>query len=239
MSEMSRRGFVPSDISDFGGEALPTLRKAAEEICYLLDRGYPMASAVRFAGNRYQFSERQRTALTRTLSPEKSILSRRSREVSDISGRVLCIDGFNVIIGLETAFSRSLLFTCMDGTVRDLAGLRGSYRLIPETDPAVRALLRSLGELGVGRTEIYLDRPVSNSGRLRERILSLAEEEKIGFGLEVFTEDRVDTLLKSKPLVASADAVILDECAEWFNLARYVIKSRIGEYPYTDIVPKL
>ena len=238
MQEQARRGFMPTDRRDFGEKALPLLRKAAEEIYYLLNRGYPMTSAVRFAGDRYQFSDRQRLALSRTVSPESSILSRRSREAVDIAGREIFIDGFNVIIGLEIAFSESMLFTCMDGTVRDLGGLHGTYRLIPQTDSAVKALLRSLEQLRVSRAVIYLDKPVSNSGRLKQRILELAGEASLTFELEAAIEDQVDTILKGKPLTASADAIILDECHEWFNLGRYAIETQAKGYELVDIIPQ-
>ena len=52
-------------------------------------------------------------------------------------------------------------------------------------------------------------------------------------------EDPVDALLKTKPLIASGDAIILDECGKWFNLADYTIKNSIGDYPYIDIVSRL
>ena len=146
MTEQARRGFMPTDRRDFGEKALPVLRKAAEEVFFLINRDYPVTSTVRFVGDRYQLSERQRLALARTVSPENSILSRKSREVTDIAGRTICIDGFNVIIGLEIAFSDSMLFSCMDGTVRDLGGLHGTYRLIPQTDLAVKALLKALDD---------------------------------------------------------------------------------------------
>lgn len=237
MTQQPRRGFVPSDTQDFGEEALPTLRKAASELCYLTGRGYPVLSAVRFIGDHYQFTERQRLALARVVSPEDKILSRRSREVTGISGRTVYIDGFNVIISLEIAFLRSMLFYCMDGTVRDLAGLHGSYRLIPETDLAIKALLSALDRLGVSGAVIYLDKQVSNSGRLRERIRTLAGN--TGYELQVILDGQVDTVLKSKPLTASGDAIILDECGEWFSLARYVIGTEIGDYPYIDITGQL
>ncbi len=121
----------------------------------------------------------------------------------------------------------------MDGTIRDLAGLHGTYRLIPQTDLAIRALLASWGELRVAKAVIYLDQPVSNSGRLRQRIMENAED--IPFELEVLVEDPVDAILKTKPLIASGDAIILDECSEWFNLANYVIANQIGAYPYIEI----
>ena len=232
MTPIAKRGFMPTDERDFSEKMIPKLRKAAEEVYFLLNRGYPVTSTTRFIGDHYQLSERQRLALARTVSPEESIRSRKSREVTDIAGKTLYIDGFNVIIGLEIAYSDSMLFRCMDGTVRDLAGLHGTYRLIPQTDLAIQALLVSLGELHVEKAVIFLDQPVSNSGRLKQRILEFAEQ--IPFYLEVEIENPVDAILKTKPLIASADAIILDECSQWFNLVRYVVESQIGAYPYIE-----
>ena len=234
MTMQAKRGFMPTDERDFGEKSLPKLRKAAEEVYYLLCRGYPVTNTTRFIGNHYQLSERQRLALARTISPADSISSRKNREVSDISGKTIYIDGFNVIIGLEIAFSDSMLFKCMDGTIRDLAGLHGTYRLIPQTDFAIQALLQSLDELQIQKAVIYLDKPVSNSGRLKQRIYEFAES--ISFELDVQTENPVDALLKTKPLIASSDAIILDECSNWFNLVKYIINTKTGNFNYTDII---
>jgi hypothetical protein len=231
----ARRGFMPTDERDFGEKSLTVLRRAAEEVLFLQNRGYPMTSATRFIGDHYQLSERQRLALARTVSPLASVVERKSRQVTDIAGETLYIDGFNVIIGLEIACSQSMLFRCMDGTVRDLAGLHGTYRLIPQTDEGIRLLIKALSELKVAKAVIYLDKPVSNSGRLKQRIYELAAD--IPFELEILTEDAVDSILKTKPLIASADAVILDEGYKWFNLNRYIVDTYIGSYPYVDIVP--
>ena len=233
----AKRGFVPSDEREFGNKAIPKLRNAAEEVLFLLNHGYPVKGATRFVGDHYMFSERQRLALARTVSPEEQIASRLSKEVKNIEGETIYIDGFNVIIGLEIAFSESMLFTCMDGTIRDLAGLRGTYRLIPETDLAVKALIKTLKKLKVGKAFIYLDKPVSNSGRLRQKINKYAEE--VDIEVEVEIEDAVDYILKQKPLIASGDAIILDACDKWFNLVRTVIEENVGEYSYIDICPEL
>ena len=147
----AKRGFVPSDEREFGTEVIPKLRKAAEEVLFLLNHGYPVKGATRFVGDHYMFSERQRLALARTVSPEEEIVSRKNREVNSIEGETIYIDGFNVIIGLEIAYSESMLFRCMDGTIRDLAGLRGTYRLIPETDLAIKALLKTLESSKAGK----------------------------------------------------------------------------------------
>lgn len=41
------------------------------------------------------------------------------------------------MITLEVALSDSLLLKCMDGTIRDLVALRGTYRLIDKTKTAI------------------------------------------------------------------------------------------------------
>ncbi|MCR5147619.1 MAG: DUF434 domain-containing protein [Eubacterium sp.] len=233
MMKDSKRGFVPSDEKEFGDKAISKLRQAAEEVLFLLDRGYPVKGTTRFIGDHYMFSERQRLALARTVSPEEQIASRLEREVKDIEGKTIYIDGFNVIIGLEIAYSDSMLFSCMDGTIRDLAGLRGTYRLIPETDLAVKALIRTLAFLKVEKAIIYLDKPVSNSGRLKQKIYEYAEDCDIE--VEVVIEDAVDHVLKQKPLIASGDAIILNECDKWFNFVKCVIAQNIGDYPFINL----
>lgn len=78
MTQQARRGFMPTDERDFGGKALPKLRKAAEEVYYLLNRNYPVTPITRFIGDHYQLSERQRLALARTISAMDKIISRKS-----------------------------------------------------------------------------------------------------------------------------------------------------------------
>lgn len=219
-----KRGFVPTDSRDFGMESLEKLRRAGEEVYFLLNRDYPVKNAVTFVGNHYQLSERQRTALSRIVSPEVSIQSRKSRELSRnaLSGQTVYIDGFNIIITLETAFSGSTLFRCMDGTVRDLAGLRGSYRLIDKTDTALQSLADALTKLKIKKAVFYLDKPVSNSGRLKQKILDTMSGKD--FETEAFSENAVDPILEKKSHVITADAIILDRCRSWYNLTDYILK---------------
>ena len=74
----AKRGFVPSDEREFGDKTIPNLRQAADEVLFLLNHGYPVKGATRFVGDHYMFSERQRLALARIVSPEEQIASRLS-----------------------------------------------------------------------------------------------------------------------------------------------------------------
>jgi hypothetical protein len=70
---------------------------------------------------------------------------------------------------------------------------------------------------------VYIDRPVSNSGRLAELVRRTAAAR--GYRLEATTADRVDELLQaSTGVVASADSAILDRCGPWLNLARIAVE---------------
>ncbi len=232
-----KRGFVPTDAKEFGtSENLEKLCKSAEEVYFLVNRGYAMKNAITFVGNHHLISERQRTAVARSVSPAESIKIRKSKELSDsdVAGKTLYIDGFNAVITLEIAYSDSMLFKCMDGTIRDIAGLRGTYRLIDKTDMAVNAIAETLTSLGIGKAIFYLDAPVSNSGRLKQKIFEIMKDRP--FETEVYTENAVDSILESKSCVVTADAVILDRCESWYNLTDTVIKNHIGNYRYIDIM---
>lgn len=233
MNKIVKRGYVLNDEKEFSNESIEKLHKAGHDLYYLLNQGYNIKSASVFVGNHYLLSERQRLALTRAISSEHNIQIRRDKEVKEnLEGNIVNIDGFNTIITLEVALSDSVLLKCMDGTIRDLAGLRGTYRLIDKTQLAIIMIGEMLEKNKVGKANIYLDAPVSNSGRLKERILELLN----GFSFDVQVENinNVDAILETLDNVITTDAIILDKCKSWINLNKKIIESNIYNYPYVD-----
>ena len=226
-NKSTRRGYTDTDELEFSYNSLITLRKAQEEIYWLLNRGYPIKNAVTFVGNHYLLSNRQRLALTRATAPADSIIARKAKEITLCDNQIIGIDGFNIIITLEVALSGSLLIKCMDGTIRDLAGLRGTYRLIDATDTAILLIGDKLKSINTARTVFYLDAPVSNSGRLKTRIFKLLENH--GFSISVELINNVDTCLKNKSYVVTSDAIILNECESWINIAESIISEKIND----------
>ncbi len=234
MAKTVKRGYVPSDEKEFGEKELAKLRKAGQELYYLANRGYQMKSASTFVGNHYLLSERQRLALVRSISPWESIEARRRKEImGDLEDCTVNIDGFNTIITLEIAFSDSLLLKCMDGTIRDLAGLRGTYRLIDKTELAVVEIGRLLERKRVKKAVFYLDAPVSNSGRLKELIMRCLAQ--VSFEVQVEIIHNVDSMLETMENVVTGDAIILDKCQSWFNMTKEIIEHTRGEYPFVDL----
>lgn len=224
--ESVKRGFAPKDAVEFGPAWAGILNAAAQELQFLLNRGYDLKSASTFIGNHYLLSERQRMALARITSAEEAVRARRGKELPD-APEDLILDGFNTIITLEVALSGSLVLKGMDGTIRDLAGLRGTYRIVDKTLLAVGLLLDRMEALGVKRALFYLDRQVSNSGRLRALLLEQAAGRQIDVQVELHPQ--VDGQLFNMEHVVTSDAVILDKCPSWFNLNRRLIAEEVPD----------
>ncbi len=212
----AKRGYVPEDDRNFSPAAVETMRTASRHIKYLIDEGYDLKQASTFVGNHYVLSERQRLALMRSVATTEQLNVRKAKEKTQIAGEEVWIDGFNTIITLEVMHSDSILFIGMDGTIRDLAALRGTYRIISETEAAVETLFEALQEMNIASVHILLDEPVSNSGRLKTLIADIAE--KYSFLLDIQIFKAVDKELWEKENVITSDSIILDHCKSWVNL---------------------
>lgn len=226
MCKIVKRGHFPSDEKEFTDKHLDKLYKAGQDLYYLLNQGYNIKGASVFVGNHYLLSERQRLALSRAISSEKNIKIRKEKEVKDnLENSIVNIDGFNTIITLEVALSNSLLIKCMDGTIRDLAGLRGTYRIIDKTELSIMKIGETLEKHKIKKANFYLDAPVSNSGNLKKKIEELLKN--FDFEVEVMNINNVDSTLEILDNVISSDAIILDKCKSWININREILDKKI------------
>ena len=75
--ETVRRGYEPKDEKEFGPKAAGKLNASAQELLFLMNRGYDTKSASTFVGNHHLLSERQRLALARITSTQAALRSGR------------------------------------------------------------------------------------------------------------------------------------------------------------------
>ncbi len=218
----AKRGYLPEDERNFSPAAIEIMKTASRHICYLLNEGYDLKSASTFVGNHFLLSERQRLAIARSVAARERLETRKAKEKASLDGADVWIDGFNTVITLEVMFSDSILFACMDGTVRDLAALRGTYRLIPESEKAARMLFDTLKDRSIKTAHILLDEPVSNSGRLKTLLAEIGEG--YPFELDIQILKAVDSALWDKDNVITTDSIVLDHCIGWFNLMKICVQ---------------
>lgn len=234
MSQQSHRGAASEDHKLFAAAHLPVLRSAAADFCRLLDRDYAARSALELVGNRYCLAARQRMAISRYASSARDTERRGERfiDLAQVRGRELWIDGYNVLTLIESALGGGVVLLCRDGCCRDIAGIHRRYRKVSETVPALQLVGETLAAAGVTMCRWWLDKPVSNSGRLKTVICETAKAN--GWNMEVelaFSPDH--ELSHTENPIATSDGIVLDRCRAWVNLARLIITQRI---PNTHLV---
>lgn len=225
-----RRGYLPEYEDYFKGNGLNILKEASKDVLFLLNRGYKVKVATMFVQQHYQLSEPQRLALARTLATRNDIELRNLKKLDkeDCKDKEVYIDGFNAIIPMESLLSESPIFECMDDAIRDMANLRVSYHIIDKTSNAIHLLLKKLDELKVKKANIYLDKPISNSGRLKTLIAEIGEQYNVELNIELL--NAVDKELYGKENVISGDCIVLNECKSWIPLYKWIIDSYEKEH---------
>jgi len=98
---------------------------AAEELRYLLASGYPGDSALRFVSDHRRLPQEKRFILARAVAADEVALYRRSKRTAlqEISGKILFVDGYNVLITVEGLILGCPVYLCDDGFCRDTRGL--------------------------------------------------------------------------------------------------------------------
>lgn len=141
-----------------------------------------------------------------------------------MAGSTLAIDGFNCVIAVEAALSGGVLLRCRDSATRDLASVHGSYRRVDVTAAALQRLVAQIALHRPKHVVWWLDRPVSNSGRLGAMIEHALDEALGPSGWAVELDFDPDQRLRAhEGLVASGDRWVLDGCDAWLDLPAAVI----------------
>lgn len=220
------RGKNTGDDTLFASEKqLAKLKLAVQDMQYLLTREYPEKAASELVGNRYRLKTRQIQALRGASASEEQIHSRKLKqlEASDLKEKTIYLDGFNVLILLESLLSGAYIFEGADGCFRDLSGVHGTYKRVNQTLRAVEAVATFFNKNHIRKLIWIFDQPVSNSGRIKQIILEFAAEHKLNWEAELqYNPDKF--LAESSAIIISSDAWILDHCKEWFNLIGYLIR---------------
>lgn len=227
-NQQKHRGQHPQDKLLFAENWKEPFGKAAADLAYLWDRGYAENSSVKIVGDRYRLNVRQRKALVRLSCQSAAIINRQQKQLfsTQLKGKSLAIDGFNLIIFVESALSNGILLACMDGVYRDIASVHGSYKRVVETGQALRLIGQVLAQLEVAAVHWYLDAPVSNSGRLRGFIEEEARTQGLNWQTSLVADPDKDLVaLDGGEVIISSDGWILDHAAFWSNLNAHMLQN--------------
>lgn len=234
--EQRHRGPHPEDEEQFAKDQIPRIRLALQDYCWLLSRGYAVVAALKLVGDRFELRQRQRLLLQRSACTTDQAVRRNATRLTrgEVATETLCIDGFNLLINIESAMSRGFLFVGQDGCLRDMASVHGTYRQVSETATAIRTIGLTIQTLGAKKVTWLLDRPVSNSGRLGELLLDVAATELWNWNVELH-QNPDDVLKKASGVIVTTDSVILDSATKWCPLNEWVIDEHLPNAQLVDL----
>lgn len=230
------RGAHPEDRTLFADDQLPKLRNAVGELSWLLTREYTMKGALKLVGDKFSLTERQRLAVSRAACSDQSKARRAKMCVPNdqLRGEHVMIDGFNLLITIEAALSGGVLMHCRDGCVRDLSSVHGSYRSVSETETAIILIGEKLASAGVRSAAWILDKPISNSGRLAQKIREIAARQGWEWPVDVaFNPDA--EMASASAVVITSDGPLLDRVKRWTNFAWFLIEKRLADSWLIDL----
>jgi hypothetical protein len=207
---------------------------------YLLNKGYPINSALKIVGDRYELTSIERNILLRGISSNKKIIERKAKIAKEnlIENKIIHIDGYNILFTISNYFNGNFCFIAMDGFVRDCANLGGRNKKTLNFEKTVSSLLLFFKELKPKKCIIYLDEPVSKSKEDIAIFKNLLFENMNSFDLLlVKNPDTVLSNIDSKQIIVTSDSVIIDKTdCKIFDLVRwYFEKTKIKLYSLEEL----
>ena len=226
------RGAHPSDADLFAPANVPALQTAVNDLSWLLSNGYAEKSALKLVGDRYNLKLRQRKAAQRASCTDDQAFNRNQKRITlnKLQGQVIEIDAYNTLITIESALAGGYLFLGKDGCFRDLASIHGTWRKVAETLPAIKMVDDFLSQYNPTEIIWYLDKPVSNSGRLAGMIREVNPTWQVAL-----VKDPDPILAVSENIIVTHDSWILDQAKVSLNLTKLIVEANISHFNLIDL----
>jgi hypothetical protein len=216
---------------------MPVLRLAVTELAWLLSRGYAASSSLKLVGDRHELRQRQRELVLRATCTDAQRIARAATRVSpqEVAGKPVYVDGFNLLITIEAALGKGLVFKSRDGALRDISSVHGTYRSVAETETALIAIGETLQAMRPSTVTWFFDQPVSNSGRLAQRLRALATRQAWSWEVALAMNPDQELIDRKDGVLVSSDALILDHARHWLALSECVLIAQVPQYAWLDL----
>lgn len=200
------------------------LRKAKEDYFALLSKGYPEKASLKLVGDHFSLDTIQRMILFRGVAPVGSAQKRKERLLQSVSGKALAVDGYNVLFTIHNYLLGMPVFISNDGIVRDAGGSYGRVGNDAVFETAMKKFAASLSVTEASSVSVFLDSPVSHSGRHKEELEILLSEQGIPFSVSVVKSADFMLKLQKSLVITTSDSAVIDKTeTQVFDLARFII----------------
>lgn len=209
--------------------SIERIKEAVTDMRYLLSRGYTRKSAAIFVANRYHLTKDERAILYRAVYDEETVRKHREKLVSPsfVNGKILAIDGFNVLITVESGLKGKVLVECDDGFIRDVSAVFGKYVISDYTFRAIELILDYVSTLNPQRTLFFFDSPVSHSGDLASQVRRYLEKYGVNGDAQAVKQSDIAVLTYGE-VIATSDCVIIERANKILDLAGHIVRKHFS-----------
>lgn len=157
------------------------LLKPARDIRSILRWGYPKFATIRFVAEHSQLSVEERNILTRVIMPPEKVVARIRKKVACnyTNNRDLLLDGYNVLLSVDSLIRKEPMWFCDDGYIRDTRYYFRKTGHAEDVEGALDLILEFLSENSPKSVTFLFDSQISRSGELAGFIRHKLEEHGI------------------------------------------------------------
>ncbi|MCC4770393.1 DUF434 domain-containing protein [Methanosarcina sp. DH2] len=208
-----------------GTDLKEKLLKPARDIRSILRWGYPKFATIRFVADHSRLSVEERHILTRVIMPPEKVVSRIRKKMpcDGIRNRDIILDGYNVLLSVDSLLKNELMWFCDDGYIRDTRYYFSKTNQAEDIEEALDLVLEFLSEARPKSAIFLLDSQISRSGELAGFIRYKLEEYRIKG--EARTSKTADLDLKTEGgnpeknlIVATSDGIVIDSVIQVLDI---------------------
>ncbi len=200
-------------------DALKILRLAAEEVSWLLSRGYPPHEVGAFVSEQRAMGDELQLLLAINARLGLQVKHHIARELDpeDVSRRPLRIDVASVAAVVAAGLRGNLLLENGAGLLCDPGWTRATLTWDEALDSAIHRCCAALKPLKPKTCGWLIERACPGAERLEAAVVAASKKGKLKHSVTLV--DDVVGELTGAPFVLSSDPAIVDGCGSWMNLA--------------------
>ncbi len=205
------------------------IKNASLDLRYLLNQNYRKKVALNFVANHYLLNKNYRNYLARSIFSDSVSQSRKSKLVNldDINNSVLFLDGYNIIITVESILNKEKIVLADDGVIRDTQAVFGKYEFSDCTISALSLIFDCISLHRPKYIEFYLDKQVSFSGKLAHEIDKIMKNYYLN-GRTILSNNVDHQLIQecNKPIciAGTSDGIIIDKVKKVVDIPHFILK---------------
>ena len=192
-------------------EIKQTFIDAIHDYNFLINKNYSEKSIMKLIGDRYQLSSIERSILYRGVFSSKENKFRKAKLTDVVEGSIFHIDTFNVLYTLASYLKGKILFVASDGILRDASEVHGKTIKKELLNKSIDLLFSFLCEVNPVEVNFYIDKPVSNSGKLKALLQDNLNNYMIKGNAELFQSADYPLKKCNNGVVATSDSVIVNK----------------------------